>query len=81
MVNFWTPIPVNFWTPIDSDDRRFDVVELGEADLRVGVDESLLIDAAHALQRADIEGVLGTAVTGTGAGVSGISCMGHDDES
>ena len=46
-------------------DRRLDVVKLGEADLGVGVDEGLLVDAAHPLQRADVEGVLGAAVTGT----------------
>ena len=39
-------------------DRRLDVVQLGEADLGIGVDEGLLIDAAHPLQRADVEGVL-----------------------
>ena len=48
-------------------DRRLDVVELGEADLGVGVDEGLLVDAPHPLQRADVEGVLGAAVAGTGA--------------
>src|SRR5512134_1347325 len=48
-------------------DRRLDVVELGEANLGIGVDEGLLVDAAHPLQRADIKGVLGTAVAGTGA--------------
>jgi hypothetical protein len=48
-------------------DCRLDVVKLGEADLGVGVDEGLLIDAAHPLQRADVEGVLGAAVAGTGA--------------
>ena len=52
---------------IGGGDRRLDVVELGEPDLGVGVDEGLLVDATHPLQRADIEGVLGTAVAGTGA--------------
>src|SRR5512132_1548558 len=52
---------------IGGGDRGLDVVELGEADLGVGVDEGLLVDATHPLQRPDIEGVLGTAVTGTGA--------------
>ena len=52
---------------IGGGDRRLDVVELGKADLGVGVDEGLLVDATHPLQRADIEGVLGTAVAGTGA--------------
>ena len=45
-------------------DRRLAVVELGEGHLGVGVDEGLLIDAADALQRADIEGVLGAAIAG-----------------
>lgn len=44
--------------------RRLSVVKLGEADLGVGVDEGLLVDASDAFQRADIEGVLGAAVTG-----------------
>ena len=38
------------------------VVELGEADLGVGVDEGLLVDASDALERPDVEGVLGAAV-------------------
>ena len=45
-------------------DRRLAVIELGEADLGVGVDEGLLIDAANALQRADVEGVLRAAIAG-----------------
>ena len=45
-------------------DRRLAVIELGEGHLGVGVDEGLLIDAAHALQRADIEGILGAAIAG-----------------
>jgi hypothetical protein len=44
--------------------RRLAVVELGEGDLGVGVDESLLIDPSHPLQRSDIEGVLRSAVAG-----------------
>src|SRR5262249_31513015 len=44
-------------------DRRLAVVELGKADLGVGVDEGLLVDASNTLQIADIEGVLGAAVT------------------
>ena len=43
---------------------RLSVVELGEADLGVGVDEGLLVDAPDALQGADIEGVLGAAIAG-----------------
>ena len=45
-------------------DRRLAVVELGEGDLGVGVDEGLLVDPSHPLQRADIEGVLRSAVAG-----------------
>jgi len=43
-------------------DRGLAVVELGEGDLRVGVDEGLLVDPSHPFQRADVEGVLGAAV-------------------
>ena len=43
-------------------DRRLAVVELGEADLRVGVDEGLLVDPPHPLHDAHVEGVLGAAV-------------------
>ena len=46
-------------------DWRLAVVELGEDHLGVGIDEGLLIDAAHALHVADIEGVLGAAIAGT----------------
>ena len=38
--------------------------KLGEADLGVGVDESLLVDASDAFQGPDIERVLGAAVAG-----------------
>ena len=44
-------------------DRRLDVVKLGEADLGVGIDEGLLVDAAHSLQRADVKGILCAAIT------------------
>src|SRR5262245_37646254 len=44
-------------------DRRASVVELGKAYLGVGVDEGLLVDTSHALEIADIERVLGAAVT------------------
>ena len=44
-------------------DRRLAVVELGKAYLRVGVDEGLLVDASNTLQVADIERILGVAVT------------------
>ena len=43
-------------------DRGLAVIELGEGDLGVGVDEGLLIDPPDALQRADIEGVLRAAI-------------------
>ena len=43
-------------------DRRLAVVELGEGDLGIGVDEGLLIDPPDALQGADIEGVLRPAI-------------------
>jgi hypothetical protein len=41
---------------------RLTVVELGESDLRVGIDEGLLIDAPDAFHVADVERVLGAAV-------------------
>src|SRR5256884_2158041 len=44
-------------------DGRLAVVELGKAYLGVGVDEGLLVDASNALQIADIERILGAAVT------------------
>ena len=47
---------------IGGGERGLAVVELGEADLGVGVDEGLLVDAPDALERADVEGVLGAAV-------------------
>ena len=45
-------------------DRCLAIIELGEGHLGVRVDEGLLIDATHALQIADIEGILGAAVAG-----------------
>ena len=44
---------------------RLAVVELGERHLGVGIDEGLLIDAAHTLHVADIESVLDAAIAGT----------------
>src|SRR5262249_16733838 len=44
-------------------DRRLAVVELGKAYLGVGVDEGLLVDASNTLQVANIERILGAAVT------------------
>src|SRR5437016_6506139 len=43
-------------------DRRLAIIQLGEANLGVGVDEGLLVDAADALQIADVECILGTAI-------------------
>ena len=43
-------------------DRRLAIVELGEANLGIGVDEGLLVDAPHAFERADVEGVLRPAI-------------------
>src|SRR5215472_11646937 len=45
-------------------DRRLTIVELGEGDLGVGVDEGLLINAPNSLEIANIERVLGAAVPG-----------------
>ena len=42
-------------------ERGLAVVQLGEADLGVGVDEGLLVDPADTLERTDIERVLGPA--------------------
>ena len=44
--------------------RRLAVLKLGEADLGVGVDEGLLVDASDALERADVEDVLTPAIAG-----------------
>ena len=46
-------------------DRGLAVIELGKGDFGIGVDDGLLTDPADTLQGADIEGVLGTAITGT----------------
>ena len=43
-------------------DRRLAIIQLGEANLGVGVDEGLLVDAANTLQIADIERILGAAI-------------------
>src|SRR4029453_17138434 len=45
-------------------DRRLTIIELGEGDLGIGVDEGLLVDPSHPLQCADIEGVLCSAEPG-----------------
>ena len=41
------------------------VVELGEGDLGVGIDESLLVDAPDPLHVADVERILGPAIART----------------
>ena len=43
-------------------DRRLAIIQLGEANLGVGVDEGLLVDAADALQIADVERILSAAI-------------------
>src|SRR6185369_401459 len=45
--------------------RRLFGVQLGKRDFAVRVDERLLVDAADALEGADIEGVLRSTVAGT----------------
>ena len=45
-------------------DRRLAVIEFGEGDLGIGVDEGLLIDPPDTLQGADIKRVLGSAIAG-----------------
>jgi hypothetical protein len=44
-------------------DRRLAIVELGEGNPCVGIDKSLLVDAPKRLQVADIERILGPAIT------------------
>ena len=44
-------------------DGRLAVVQVGKAYLGIGVDEGLLVDASNALQIADIERILGAAIT------------------
>src|SRR6478736_8557483 len=43
-------------------DRRLAIIKLGASDLGMGIDERLLVDAADALEIADIERVLGAAI-------------------
>ena len=45
-------------------DRGLTIIKLGEGNLGIGVDHGLLIDPAHALQGADIKGILGAAIAG-----------------
>jgi hypothetical protein len=49
---------------IGGGDRRLTVVELGEAELGVGIEEGLLVDPPDALESSDVEGVLSAAVAG-----------------
>src|SRR6516162_4701040 len=44
-------------------DRCLAIIQFGERDLGIGVDHGLLIDPTNALQGADIEGILGAAIT------------------
>jgi hypothetical protein len=46
-------------------DRGLAVIERGEGHFGIGVDEGLLVHPPDALQRADIEGVLRTAIART----------------
>src|SRR5438876_4609398 len=46
-------------------DRGLAVIELGKSDFGVGIDKGLLVNPPDALQRTDIEGVLGTAIAWT----------------
>jgi len=43
-------------------DRGLAIVKLGASNLGVGIDESLLVDAANTLQIADIERILSAAI-------------------
>src|SRR5207248_1352350 len=43
-------------------DRRLPVIEFGEPNLSIGVDEGLLVDAPDPLQVADVERILGAAI-------------------
>src|SRR5215467_7323572 len=45
-------------------DRRLAVIEFGEGDLGIGIDEGLLIDPPDTLQGTDIKRVLGSAIAG-----------------
>lgn len=54
------------------------MVEFRKRHLAVGIDESLLIDPAHALERPRIERILGPAITGAFAfklSVASFSCL------
>ena len=43
-------------------DRRFGGVELGCCPLGVGIDEGLLVNSTHALERTDVEDILATEI-------------------
>src|SRR3984957_13470314 len=50
---------------ISRGDGRLAIIELGEGDLGIGVDEGLLVDAADPLHVADVERILGAAIART----------------
>src|ERR1700735_1876646 len=47
---------------ISRGDGRLAIIELGEGDLGIGVDESLLVDASDPLHVADVERILSAAI-------------------
>ena len=47
-------------------ERSLHRIQHRESHLRIGVEESLLIDASHPFEGADIEGVLGAQIAGMG---------------
>ncbi len=49
---------------IGGGDRGLAAIELGEAELAVGIDEGLLVDASDALEGSDIERILRAAIAG-----------------
>jgi len=48
---------------IRSDQRILAIIELHEGQLRISVQKGLLVDAADALDRAHVVGILGTEIT------------------
>ena len=49
---------------VGGDQSVLAVVELGAGELRVGIDEGLLIDAAHPFEGSNIERILGSQIAG-----------------
>jgi len=45
-------------------DRGFSDIELGKGHLGIGVHKGLLVNSAHAFERADVEGILRAQITG-----------------